>query len=140
MEDNSFLGQGWAFPPTFNKSTGNVEMVSKEEDINQSLHILLSTSLGERVMQPQYGCNLQDYQFEPLNNGLIGYLRDLVESAIIRYEPRVVLENIEVTPVDSFELIEGQFKILVDYRVVETNSRFNFVYDFYLREANNSPI
>ena len=78
--------------------------------------------------------------FEPLNNGLIGYLRDLVESAIIRYEPRVVLENIEVTPVDSFELIEGQFKILVDYRVGQTNSRFNFVYDFYLREANNSPI
>ena len=138
--NNSFLGQGWSFPPTFSKTTGTVEMVSKETDINQSLEILLSTSLGERVMQPQYGCNLQDYQFEPLNNGLIGYLKDLVESAITLYEPRVKLENVEITPADSFDLIEGRLKILVDYRVSETNSRFNFVYDFYLREANNSPI
>lgn len=140
MNDNSFLGQGWTFPPTFNLDTGTVEMVSREEDINQSLGILLSTSLGERVMQPEYGCNLRDFQFEPLNNGLIGYLKDLIETAITFHEPRIVLEQVEVTPAESFEIIEGQFKILVDYRVAETNSRFNFVYDFYLREANDSPI
>jgi len=140
MAENSFLGQGWSFPPTFSKADGTLEMVSNEKDIDQSLEILLSTSLGERVMQPQYGCNLKDYQFEPLNNGLVGYLKDLVKTSILLYEPRIVLEGVEVTSLESNDIIEGRFKILVDYRIVETNSRYNFVYDFYLREANVSPI
>ncbi len=140
MAENSFLGQGWSFPPTFSKETGTVEMVNKEQDINQSLEILLSTSLGERVMQPQYGCNLKDFQFEPLNNGLVGYLKDLVETSILLYEPRIILEEIEVTNLESNEILEGRFKISVDYRIAETNSRYNYVYDFYLREANDSPI
>ena len=49
----SFLGTGWSFPPEFNNMTGTVEMVSNVDDINQSLQILLSTTLGERVMQPK---------------------------------------------------------------------------------------
>ena len=57
---NSFLGTGWKFPPEFNNQTGTVEMVSDYTDIKESLDILLSTSLGERVMQPDYGCNLND--------------------------------------------------------------------------------
>src|SRR5215213_4828140 len=92
---NSFLGTGWAFPPAFNHNTGTTEMVSAEEDINQSLNILLSTSLGERVMQPQYGCNLQDYLFEPLNATVIGFIKDLVTNAILFYEPRIIAEKIQ---------------------------------------------
>jgi uncharacterized protein len=75
---NSILGTGWAFPPEFDRNAGAVQMVSGEEDINQSLNILLSTSLGERVMQARYGCNLHDFVFEPLNSSVIGYIRDLV--------------------------------------------------------------
>jgi uncharacterized protein len=137
--DKSFLGTGWSFPPEFNRQAGNVKLVSREEDINQSLSILLSTSLGERVMQPKYGCDLIDFQFEPVNNSLLSYLRDLVENAILLYEPRVKLENVEIMPAESFDLIEGRLKISVDYMIIESNSRFNYVYDFYLREAN-TPI
>ena len=140
MAENSFLGRGWSFPPTFSKETGTVEMVSNEVDIDQSLEILLSTSLGERVMRPDYGCNLKDYQFEALNNGMVSYLKDLVETSILLYEPRIRLEQVEITPLDSIEIIGGQFKILIDYRIIETNSRYNFVYDFYLREANEVPV
>lgn len=138
--DSSFLGTGWSFPPEFNRKAGTVTLVSKVEDINQSLSILLSTSLGERVMQPKYGCNLLDFQFEPVNNSLLSYLEDLVENAILIYEPRIVAKNIEITPAESFDLIEGRLRISVDYEVSETNSRFNFVYDFYLREADRTII
>ena len=72
---NAFLGKGWAFPPTFDQNTGEVELVSDVLDINQSLTILLSTSLGERVMQPKYGCDMHDYLFEPLNSSLIGFIK-----------------------------------------------------------------
>lgn len=134
--DRSFLGKGWSFPPTFNAQIGTVEMVKEVEDIHQSLQILLSTSLGERVMQPRYGCNLVDYQFEPLNASMIGFLRDLVENAILFFEPRIIVERIHVTPAESFDIIEGRFTISVDYLIEATNTRNNFVYDFYLREAD----
>ena len=132
---NSFLGTGWAFPPSFDPESGTVELVSDEEDIKQSLNILLSTSLGERVMQPKYGCNLNDYLFEPLSSSVIGYIKDLVEHAILYYEPRILADKIEVTPQDSFDIIEGRFTISIDYTIPETNSRFNFVYDYYSNEA-----
>src|SRR5688572_33308782 len=106
---NSFLGTGWSFPPTFNFETKGIELVKDIEDINQSLNILLSTSLGERVMQPRYGCNLHDYLFEPLSSDVIGYIQDLVENAILIYEPRILAERVTVTSADSFDIIEGRF-------------------------------
>ncbi len=132
---NSFLGTGWSFPPSFERETGTVQMVSAEDDIRQSLNILLSTSLGERAMQPKYGCNLNDYLFEPLNSSVIGYIKDLVEHAILYYEPRIIADKIEVTAQDSMEIIEGRFTISIEYLIPETNSRFNYVYDYYSNEA-----
>jgi uncharacterized protein len=132
---NSFLGTGWAFPPAFERETGTVELVSDYKDIDESLDILLSTSLGERVMQPRYGCELQDYLFEPLSSTVIGYIKDRVKTSILLFEPRIVAEKIEVTADDSFDLIEGRFTISVEYTIPGTNSRFNYVYDYYKNEA-----
>ncbi len=132
---NSFLGTGWSFPPTFNREAGSVELVSDEEDIRQSLNILLSTTLGERVMQPRYGCDLTNYVFESMNSSVIGYLKDRVKNAILYFEPRIVAEKIEVTAAESFDLIEGKFTISIDYSIPGTNSRFNYVYDYYKNEA-----
>jgi phage baseplate assembly protein W len=133
--NESFLGTGWSFPPSFNQEAGTVELVSNVEDINQSLNILLSTSLGERVMQPEYGCNLEDYLFESLSSTMIGYIKDRVMNSIIYYEPRIRVEKIEVTADDSVELFEGKFTIVVEYTIPGTNSRFNYVYDYYKNEA-----
>ncbi len=137
METNkAYLGTGWSFPPDFDKDGNTVTMVSAEKDIEQSLGILLSTSLGERVMQPDYGCNLKDYQFESMDNSLIGFLKDLVERAILFYEPRIKLQKIVITEAESFELIQGMLRITVHYEIEGTNTRYNYVYDFYLREAD----
>ena len=133
---NSFLGTGWAFPVEFDREAATVEMVSDYQDIEQSLNILLSTTLGERVLQPEYGCNLNDYMFESLSSTLIGIIKHHVENAILYYEPRIVAENVDVTSSDSFDLIEGKFTITVEYSIPETNSRFNYVYDYYLNEAS----
>jgi uncharacterized protein len=132
---NSFLGTGWAFPPSFDKESGNVEMVSEFKDIEESLNILLSTSLGERVMQPKYGCDLHDYLFESLSSTVIGYIKDRVRTSILIFEPRIVAEKIDVTADDSFDLVEGKFIINIEYTVPGTNSRFNYVYDYYSNEA-----
>ncbi|MEM6967096.1 MAG: GPW/gp25 family protein [Bacteroidota bacterium] len=137
QEDKSFLGRGWAFPPEFEElgNRGEVKMVEANEDIHQSLEILLDTSLGERILQPSYGCSLRDFQFDPMNESMLGYIRDLVENALLYHEPRIKVLNVNINKSTSQEAIEGKLIINVTYQVRGTNSRFNFVYDFYLREG-----
>jgi phage baseplate assembly protein W len=131
-EAKDYLGRGWSFPPAFDRNSGGVQLVEAREDIEQSLDILLSTSLGERVMQPEYGCNLRDLQFEPINATLVGYLRDLVTNAILYYEARIKLLKVEVSDENAHE---GHLVITVEYLIRGTNSRYNYVYDFYTKEG-----
>jgi hypothetical protein len=107
-------------------------MLSDEADIKSSLEILLSTRQGERVMLPGYGCNLDEMIFEPLTTTFKTYIKDLINTAILYYEPRISVNNIDLD--DTGEL-EGRIIISIDYTVRSTNSRFNFVYPFYKNEA-----
>lgn len=129
----SFLGTGWGFPPTFSKTTGGVNMLSDEADIQNSLEILLSTRQGERVLRYDYGCNLEELVFEPLTTTFKTYIKDLISTAILYYEPRIQVNKIELD--DTGEL-EGKILISVDYTVRSTNSRYNFVYPYYIKEGN----
>jgi phage baseplate assembly protein W len=128
--DRSFLGTGWGFPPAFSRS-GGVAMTSDEADIQASLAILLSTRVGERVMQPKYGCNLDRLLFEPLDKGLKAYMQDLVRTAILYFEPRVILERVQL----ELQQAQGRVDIELDYRIAATNTRYNFVYPFYIEEG-----
>src|SRR5450631_1183843 len=124
----SFLGTGWGFPPTFSKITAQVGMLSDEPDIHSSLEILLSTRQGERILRPDYGCNLDELVFEPLTTTFKTYIKDLIGTAILYYEPRITVNKIEL---DDTGEVEGRILISIDYTVRSTNSRFNFVYPFY---------
>jgi Bacteriophage baseplate protein W len=132
---NSFLGTGWAFPPAFDPELRTCQTVSDDTDIVQSLNILLSTALGERVMQPQYGCDLQPYLFSPLNPHMVGYLKDRVKNAVLFYETRIKIVSLDVTPADSTDVVEGRFKVSMTYTVTQTNTRYNYVYNFFQNEA-----
>ncbi len=128
----SFLGTGWGFPPEFSNKAAEVGMLSDEADIQSSLEILLTTRPGERVMRPDYGCNLDELIFEPLTTTFKTYIKDLISTAILYYEPRIEVNSIDLD--DTGEL-EGRIVISIDYTVSATNTRFNFVYPFYKKEA-----
>jgi uncharacterized protein len=130
----SFLGTGWGFPPKFDRITSEVEMISDEEDINSSLEILLTTRQGERVMRPDYGCNLDELVFEPLTTTFKTYITDLIATAILYYEPRIDVNKIELD--DTGEL-DGRILIVIEYTVRATNSRYNFVFPFYRNESTD---
>ena len=131
-QEQAFLGTGWNFPPTFHKGGADVEMVSGAEDIHQSLQILLSTRLGERVMQEDYGCDLSFVLFEEIDQGLLNSLNSLVSDAILYHEPRINMDNLDVSE-DADE--PGRLIIQIEYTIRGTNSRFNMVYPFYINEA-----
>ncbi len=129
----SFLGRGWSFPPEFNRGAQKVKMLEDEADIKSSLEILLSTRLGERVMVPNYGCNLDGLLFKPLNLTLKTYVTDLIKTAILYHEPRIDLNKVEIDPSDE---LNGVLLIKLDYTIRTTNSRKNMVYPFYKEEGN----
>jgi uncharacterized protein len=132
-----FLGRGWSFPPTFNRTASGVEMLEDEADIVSSLEVLLSTAQGERVMLPQYGCNLDELLFENLDTRMKTLMADKVESAILYHEPRIELENVFL---DESRELEGVVLINIVYRVKTTNSRFNLVFPYYKLEATDVNI
>lgn len=134
--DKSFLGTGWSFPPEFSKY-GSVKKVSAEEDIRESLYILLSTNPGERIMQPTYGCGLKAQVFEEINETAVTVMVDLIKRAILFFEPRVVVENIRVDSDNREDILNGQIKIHITYIVRSTNNRHNIVYPFYFTEGTN---
>jgi uncharacterized protein len=129
----SFLGTGWGFPPEFTKNSLQPGMLSDEADIQSSLEILLSTRQGERVMRPDYGCNLDELVFEPLTTTFKTYIQDLIRTAILYHEPRIDLNKIDM---DDAGEVEGRILISIEYTVRTTNSRFNFVFPFYKNEIS----
>ena len=137
--DKAFLGIGWSFPPEFHKYADafGVKMVEEEEDIKESLRILLSTRPGERVMQPSFGCGLRAKVFDTINESTITEIKDIIERAILFFEPRITLEDIDVATEDA---LEGRLNIQLNYRVRKTNTRSNIVYPFYHLEGSQVHI
>jgi phage baseplate assembly protein W len=129
-----FLGRGWSFPPTFNRNLPGVEMLAEEADILSSLEILLTTAPGERVLQPEYGCDMEELVFENVDTTTKTLVADKIENAILYFEPRIDLETVRLD--DSREW-EGVILIEIVFRVRTTNSRFNFVFPFYKNEGTD---
>ncbi len=131
--DRSFLGTGWSFPPTFRREWYGVEMVSDEENVRKSIQIILQTITGERVMLPTFGCNLQLYVFEPMNVPNIAMIEKIVKDALTIHEPRIIVGNLTSTPNQQ----EGLLEINIEYTIITTNTRYNYVFPFYMKEATN---
>lgn len=128
----SFLGTGWGFPPTFARGIDGVEMISDEQDVHSSIEVLMATSVGERIMNPTYGSSLRDLLFEPLNENTRTLFKTELEIAILLFEPRVRLDDIGIQVRNE----EGMIMINLNYRIVTTNTRYNIVYPFYLKEGS----
>ncbi|HYE51767.1 MAG TPA: GPW/gp25 family protein [Azospirillaceae bacterium] len=132
----SFLGTGWSFPPVFSRRTGSVVMVSGDADVKESLWILFSTAIGERIMLATYGTSLWDRVFTSLTTTTANQIRDLIATAILDWEPRIDVIEVSVTLSDP---AGGILEIGVDYMIRQTNVRSNLVYPFYLIEATLPP-
>lgn len=125
---SDFLGAGISFPAALDTG-GQLGLARHEESIRQSIWTILSTSQGERVMRPDFGCAIHDLVFGINDATTAGALAGAVEDALIEWEPRI-----EVVSVDAFPDPQRPNYLLIEisYQVRATNSRFNLVYPFYL--------
>jgi phage baseplate assembly protein W len=128
----SFLGRGWKFPVRIDTTTGRVAMSEMEQDIKESIWILLSTAPGERLMRPEFGCGIHDLVFSSMSTVTMGLFESRVREAINRWEARVDITKLEVF---TKEPDKGKLEINLSCRIRDTNSQFNLVFPFYLTEG-----
>jgi phage baseplate assembly protein W len=133
-----FLGTGWAFPLRVDDA-GAVAMSSYDDNIRESIHIILGTAKGERQMRPDFGCGIHELVFARNDHATAGLAIYHVEQALIRWEPRIELIKVDAAPgVDithGYPSAGDRLIVSIDYRVIATNSIFNLVYPFYLTEG-----
>lgn len=127
-----FLGTGFSFPIEVDETTGLMKTVSMEEDIVQAIHIILTTRKGERVMRPDFGCDIYDYAFGTMDYTTLIQMEQAVQEALTIWEPRIT--DVEVQINDEQEQ-EGCLLIEISYVVRSTNNPFNLVYPYYINEG-----
>lgn len=127
-----FLGVGWKYP-VITTGSGKIALSQYEDDIREAILIILGTAKGERVMRPDFGCGIHDLVFAPINTATITLVQNSVREALTVYEPRIELIKVEAL---GDRADEGKLLVNIDYRVRSTNSRFNLVYPFYLKEGS----
>lgn len=130
METIDFLGRGWKFPIQLDNE-GMVVSSEGKESIEESIRIILSTAKGERVMRPEFGCDINQEVFA-LNTTATASLIDFhVREALMHWEPRVEVLSVRTIP-DKLEA--NLMEINIDYRIKASNSKYNLVYPFYLEQ------
>lgn len=133
MDGRDFLGIGLKFPLQVDPRTGKIALSRGEEDIQESIGIILNTLQGERVMRPDFGTNVLDYTFAPASSSTRHALAKEVEEALLYQEPRIT--DVDVVCQDS-DRLTGSIVMSVSYTVRSTNSRYNHVYPFYVIEGS----
>ncbi len=131
-DTREFLGRGMSFPPKVDPTTGRFVMCSAEEDIRQSVYIIIMTRPGERAMMPDFGCSIHNYIFELPDAAYMSLVRTEIIDALARWEPRVVDVDVDV---DLSEISDGKVVFDISYTVRDTNNPNNLVFPYYLYEG-----
>ncbi|MBG6166030.1 phage baseplate assembly protein W [Labrenzia sp. EL_195] len=128
--EDRFIGTGWGFPPTF--ENGAVEMTQGIQNIRESLRIILTTTLGERLMRPDFGCRIKEEVFGPMNSTRLTMIETVIRRAILLHEPRVEAKRVAVEARQP----EGILEISLEYEIRGAKSRFSVVLPYELEAVS----
>ncbi len=132
MADNrSFLGSGVAFPLAVGPD-GGLRLAAGEASITQSIWLILSTAPGERVMNSEFGCGIQNLVFAPNTAATHAQVAHHVQESLLRFEPRIDVLDVRV---ETRGDLDNVLLVAIDYRVRENNALNNLVYPFYITEG-----
>jgi phage baseplate assembly protein W len=128
------LGSGVAFPLQVDRR-GGIALASDETDVDQAIHLILSTAKGERPMRPEFGCGVHDFVFDTIDAGTVARMETEIRSALDRWEPRIEVQSLEF---DLDGVDRGELLIHIAYRLRATNHMRNLVYPFYVIPAEDA--
>lgn len=122
-----FIGAGWAFPVGVS-ARGRIALAYREQEIEQAMRIILLTPKGQRVMRPEFGCQIHDLVFAPNDGNTAGLAAFYVQEALAMWEPRITVLEVDVSP-DSDD--PAQVFITIAYEIKATHDRRSLVFPFY---------
>ena len=126
-----FIGAGWAFPLRTD-ATGGIALVRREQEIEESIRLILGTAIGERPMRPEFGCGIHDYIFAPTDASTAGRIAYEVRASLRRWEPRIEVADVIV---DVAEDDPALLYIDIRYTFTNANDPRNLVFPFYVIPA-----
>ena len=130
--DREFLGKGWRFPVAVNL-TGGLSTSAYEDNVRESIFVILGTAPGERLKREQFGCRIHDLMFAPNNYVTAALAEHFCEEALLKFEPRIQNVKVQARPAQDEP---NRLNIRITYTVSETNEERNLVYPFYLRQPD----
>lgn len=132
MRANDFRGTGWAFP-ILPGPDGALHYVSDDDNVAQSMYLLLKTMAGERATRPTFGTTVAESLFHGDSEHVLRQVEQAIADAVREWEPRVELENVAATR-DQHD--DTAIEVLVSYRVLRTNTKRNLVFPYYAAAAS----
>ena len=129
---DQFLGTGWSFPVETDER-GDLKLSEADKDIRESIRIILGTAKGERLMRPEFGCDIHKHVFSAATPATQNLIESSVREALVQWEPRIDIESVEART-DDHE--PTKVLIEIEYQVRTTNSLANMVYPFYITEGD----
>lgn len=129
--EREFLGTGWKYPVGV-EANGNISSSSYEENIRESILLILGTAKGERLMRPEFGCSIHEYVYSTMDTLTRRMIENAVHEALVNWEPRIEVNEIKTL---TEKALEGKLLISIDYKIRRSNTRVNLVYPFYLKEG-----
>ncbi|WP_276380285.1 GPW/gp25 family protein [Flavobacterium sp. H4147] len=133
-KESLFLGSGWSFPVSFSAGNYQLNLSANEANINESINIILNTRKGERTLESDFGSGLQQFMFRKIDNALKGEIIETIKYALLRYEPRILVQDVQIA---STDVLNGLIEVLIIYVYSQTNTRHNYVFPFHLKEGTN---
>ncbi len=122
-----FLGTGWAFPVSVD-AHGRIALARQERDIEEAIRIILLTPKGQRMMRPEFGCQVHDLIFAPNDATTAGLAAYYVEDALGMWEPRIRVQEVTAHPdPDHAE----RLLIAIRYEIKATHDSRSLVFPFY---------
>jgi uncharacterized protein len=131
---NDIIGTGVRFPLRPD-ARGRLGYATGQENIEQSLKLLLLTSVRERVMRSSFGSKLRELLFSGGGEQGLRLLESTVAESIRDWEPRVDVLSISATtdPREPSHVI-----IDLSYSIRATHVRGNLVFPFYVEGAGEA--
>jgi len=124
----NITGRGWSFPPRLS-DRDQIQLVQDHADVRQAMYIIINTYPGERVMRPDFGCRIHELIFDPANDQTAAVAERYVREALMRWEPRVEIEDVIVKPGATER---GELLIHIQYKLRDRHNARSLVFPYYL--------
>ncbi|MGB0243359.1 MAG: GPW/gp25 family protein [Bacteroidia bacterium] len=128
----AFLGIGIRHPFRISPSTGKTSMIEGVDNIKQSIRAILSTKPGERLYHSDFGIDLSDLLFENTDEGTLKEMEERISEGLMKYQSMIIVDSVDFEVKSS----EGLVNIQIEFTIRSTNTRANYVYPYYIQEAN----